>query len=238
MADDVQYIGGLRPPYAEGRTKLRAASLIVQFKKILFFACVGAFLGGLIYGAGLLFEVAWLQKAGIGLAAIVFLMGLYLGLAGKVAACPYCGQTIGGGSTDALALSDEAEQASCPHCHELLVVEKGEVRALRPEDEAFSGPYSFAALRDGVWQNECVTCGAAPTRFEEAKLQKVEYEKLLIGSVSVQNAQVSNIPYCDAHGGDVSLKVEDDVLRLVFSRLDMGRRYLAVNRGKRAITTD
>ncbi|MCI4663485.1 MAG: hypothetical protein MRY74_02070 [Neomegalonema sp.] len=238
MAAEVEYVGAVKPPYADRVTQMRAASLFVRVKKILLFTFVGAFLGGLIYGAGLLIEINWLQKAGFGLAAIVFLMGLYLGLAGKVASCPYCDETIGDGSTDALALSDEPEQTACPHCHELLVVENGKVRALRPEDEAFSAPYSFAAVRDGVWPSECVTCGVAPTRFEEAKLQEVEYEKLLIGKISVQSAKVSNIPYCDHHGGDVSLEVKDNMLRLRFPRLEMGRRYLAVNRGKRAIAVD
>ncbi len=240
MSDDIAYVGALRPPFAEGGTRLKGPPVFVVVKKIAFYAFVGGFFGALIYGVGWLIDVGWLEDVGVGFAIFVALVGVFLGFAGKVAACPYCGERIGGGASESIALGEGPERVACPKCHELLVAENGALRAISPVEAGAAGaaPFEFACVRDGVWPDECISCGAPPTRYEEAKLQKVEYEKLLIGSVSVQSASVSNIPYCDRHGGEVSVTISDDVLRLVFPRLDMGRRYLAVNRGKKRITID
>jgi hypothetical protein len=154
---------------------------------------------------------------------------------GKVAPCPYCGKTVGAGAADAVSGGDEPEQIECDHCFEPLVAEHGKVRALNEADVAGKDAIEVMALKGGVWPRECIVCGAPPSRFEEAKVVKPEYAKLLIGTVSVQSGKLRGVPYCDRHSGAVRLNIRDDALRVVFPQLDMARRYLAVNATRKAI---
>jgi hypothetical protein len=64
---------------------------------------------------------------------------------------------------------------------------------------------------------------------------KPEYAKLLIGAVSVQSGKLRGVPYCDRHSGAVRINIRDDALRVIFPRLDMARRYLAVNATRKAV---
>jgi hypothetical protein len=235
MATDTVYAGAIRPPVTDRVTELRAASIWVKLKKILFFACSGAFLGTLIWVAGELFELGWLQIAGIGFGVVVALLGVIMAFTGKVAPCPYCKKTVGAGAADSVSGSDEPEQIECDHCFELLVAEHGKVRALNEADVAGKDAIEVMALKDGMWPRECIVCGAPPTRFEEAKVVKPEYAKLLLGAVSVQSGKLRGVPYCDQHSGAVRLNIRDDALRVVFARLDMARRYLAVNTTRKAV---
>jgi hypothetical protein len=235
MATDTVYAGAIRPPVTDRVTELRAASFWVKLKKILFFACSGAFLGTLIWVAGELFELGWLQIAAVGFGIVVALMGVIMAFTGKVAPCPYCEKTVGAGAADSVSGSDEPEQIECDHCFELLVAEHGKVRALNEADVAGKDAIEVMALKDGMWPRECIVCGAPPTRFEEAKVVKPEYAKLLLGSVSVQSGKLRGVPYCDQHSGAVRLNIRDDALRVVFARLDMARRYLAVNTTRKAV---
>jgi hypothetical protein len=154
---------------------------------------------------------------------------------GKVAPCPYCGKTVGAGAADAVSGGDEPEQIECDHCFEPLVAEHGKVRALNEADVAGKDAIEVMALKGGVWPRECIVCGAPPSRFEEAKVVKPEYAKLLIGTVSVQSGKLRGVPYSDRHSGAVRLNIRDDALRVVFPQLDMARRYLAVNATRKAI---
>ena len=235
MATDIAYTGAIHPPVTDRVTELRPASIWVKLKKILFFTFCGAFLGTLIWVAGSLFELGWLQIAGIGFGVVVALVGVILAFTGKVAPCPYCGKTVGAGAADSLSGSDEPEQSECNYCFELLVAEKGKVRALNEADVAGKDAIEVMALKDGVWPRECIVCGAPPTRFEEAKVVKPEYAKLLLGSVSVQSGKLQGVPYCDRHSGAVRIDIRDDALRVVFARLDMARRYLAANTTRKAV---
>jgi hypothetical protein len=235
MATDIVYSGAIHPPVTDRVTELQAASIWVKLKKILFFAFSGAFLGTLIWVAGELFELGWLQIAGIGFGAVVALVGIVLAFTGKVAPCPYCGKTVGAGAADSVSGSDNPEHIECDHCFELLVAEYGKVRALNEADVAGKDEIEVMALKAGVWPRECIFCGAVPTRFEEAKVVKPEYAKLLLGAVSVQSGKLRGVPYCDRHSGAVGLNIRDDALRVVFARLDMARRYLAVNTTRKAI---
>lgn len=101
-------------------------------------------------------------------------------------------------------------------------------------DVAGKDAIEVMALKGGVWPRECIVCGAPPSRFEEAKVVKPEYAKLLIGTVSVQSGKLRGVPYCDRHSGAVRLNIRDDALRVVFPQLDMARRYLAVNATRKA----
>jgi hypothetical protein len=235
MTTDTVYTGTVYPPFADRVTELQSSSIWVKLKKILFFAFAGAFLGTLIWVGGSLFELSWLQISGIVFGIVVALMGIVLALTGKVAPCPYCSKTVGAGTTDSVSGSDEPEHIECDHCFELLVAEQGKVRALNEADVAGKDAIEVMALKDGVWPQECIVCGAPPTRFEEAKVTKPEYAKLLLGTVSVQSGKLRGVPYCDQHSGAVALDIRDDALRVVFARLDMARRYLAVNTARKAI---
>jgi hypothetical protein len=235
MATDIVYAGAIHPPVTDLVTELRSSSIWVKLKKILVMALSGAFLGTLIWVAGSLFELGWLQIAGVGFGIVVALMGVMMAFMGKVAPCPYCGKTVGAGATDSVSGSDEAEHIECDHCFELLVAEQGKVRALNETDVVGKDAIEVTALKNGVWPRECIVCGAPPTRFEEAKVVKPEYAKLLLGAVSVQSGRLRGVPYCDRHSGAVRLNIRDDALRVVFARLDMARRYLAVNATRKAV---
>jgi len=235
MAMDIVYTGAIHPSITDRVTELRPSSVWVKLKKILFFALSGAFLGALIWVAGELFGLGWLQFVAIGFGVVVALIGVILAFTGKVAPCPYCGKTVGAGATDSVSGSDELEQVECDHCFELLVAERGKVRALNETDVAGKDAVEVMALKDGVWPRACIVCGAPPTRFEEAKVVKPEYAKLLLGAVSVQSGKLQGVPYCDRHSGAVRITIRDDALRVVFARLDMARRYLAANTTRKAV---
>ena len=235
MTTDTVYTGAIHPPFTDRITELRPAPIWIKLKKILVFAFCGAFLGTLVWVAGFLFELGWLQIGGIGFAIAVGLIGLGLALTGKVAPCPYCGKTVGGGATESVSGTSEAEHIECNHCFEPLVAEQGKVRALSEADVAGKDAIEVMALKNAVWPRECIVCGAPPTRFEDAKVTKPQYGRLLVGSVSVQSGKLKRIPYCDRHSGAVTLNIRDDALRVVFARLDMARRYLAVNATRKAV---
>src|SRR6266704_1278067 len=235
MTADATYTGAIHPPFAEQITELRPASIWVKLKKTINSLVAGAVIGGLIWGVGWLFDVGWLRVGGIGVAIFIAGTGLVLGLFGKVAACPYCGKTVGTGANDDVAVTSEAKSFECSHCFQLLVAEDGKVRALRESDVTGQDTVEVMALKSGQWPEECIVCGAPPTRFEEAKMQKVQYAALLVGTISVQSGKLRGIPYCDRHSGEVSLNIRDEALRVVFTRLDMARRYLAVNSERKAI---
>jgi len=235
MTTDIVYTGTLYPPITDRVTELRPSSVWVRLKKILFFALSGAFLGLLIWVAGELFSLGWLQIVAIGFGIVVALLGIFMAFTGKVAPCPYCGKIVGAGAADAVSDSDEPEQIECDHCFEPLMAEQGKVRALREADVVGKDEIEVMALKNGVWPRECIVCGAPPTRFEEAKVVKPEYAKLLIGAVSVQSGKLRGVPYCDRHSGAVRINIRDDRLRVVFPRLDMARRYLAANTMRKAV---
>ena len=115
------------------------------------------------------------------------------------------------------------------------MAEQGKVRALSEADAAGKDAIEVMALKNAVWPRKCIVCGALPTLFEDTKVTKPQYGRLLVGSVSVQSGKLKGIPYCDRHGGAVALNVRDDALRIVFPRLDMARRYLAVNATRKAM---
>ena len=235
MAMDIVYTGAIHPPATDRITELKPASIWIKLKKILFFAFCGAFLGTLIWAAGSAFELGWLQITGIGFGVVIALVGLILAFTGKVAPCPYCGKIVGAGAEDSVSGDDNPEQIECNHCFEPLVAERGKVRALNEADLVGKDEIEVMALKGGVWPQECIVCGAPPTHFEEAKVVKPEYAKLLIGTVSVQSGKLQGVPYCDRHGGAVQLNIRDNALRVVFHRLDMARRYLAVNTTRKAV---
>jgi hypothetical protein len=235
MATDTVYAGAIHPPATDRVTELQSASIWIKLKKISFFIFCGTFLGALIWLAGSLFELGWLEITGIALGIVVALVGVILALTGKVAPCPYCGKIVGAGTTDSVSGSDNPEHIECDHCFEPLVAERGKVRPLNEADLVGKDAIEVMALKDGVWPKECIVCGAPPTHVEEARVVKPEYAKLLIGAVSVQSGKLRGVPYCDRHSGAVRLNIRDDALRVVFDRLDMARRYLAVNAKRKAV---
>jgi hypothetical protein len=235
MTTDTVYTGAIHPPFTDRITELRPAPIWIKLKKILVLAFSGAFLGTLVWVAGRLFDLGWLQNGGIGLAIAVGLMGLISAFIDNIAPCPYCGKTVGGGATDSISGTSAPQHIECNHCFEPLVAEQGKVRALSEADVAGKDAIEVMALKNAVWPRECIVCGAPPTRFEDTKVTKPQYGRLLVGSVSVQSGKLKGIPYCDRHSGAVALNVRDDALRIVFPRLDMARRYLAVNATRKAI---
>lgn len=95
------------------------------------------------------------------------------------------------------------------------------------------GKFTDAPVFDnGVWPNECVSCGDAITHYGKAKHTKINAEQLLVGALSVSSGSVSKIPYCDRHNNVIGLKIKDDYLRVIFPDFEMMKRYLAVNKGR------
>jgi len=229
------YKGAIHPPFNNRITELRPAPIYLKLKKLAATVLAGSFFASLIWIAGRLFDLGWLQSSAIGIVVIMVCVGLILALMAKIAPCPYCGEMVGGGVTRNIPDSSDSEAIECEHCFEPLAAENGRLRPLTDVDLMTVDSIEIMALENGLWPPECIVCGAPPTHFEGASVTKPQYSKLLLGSVAVQSGKISGIPYCDRHTGLVALNVRDDALRVVFPRLDMARRYLAVNTTRKAV---
>ena len=76
-----------------------------------------------------------------------------------------------------------------------------------------------------------MVCGAEATVLDDLNKTKIKLGRLLVGRLSVASGSVRGVPYCDEHkdSNAVSLDIQDDTLRVVFSDYEMLQRYLAVN---------
>ncbi|TNE45652.1 MAG: hypothetical protein EP343_26240 [Deltaproteobacteria bacterium] len=229
MTENTPYVGQLHPPTTERVSQLVPASVSIKLKKLVFLLFGGAVIFGVLYFLGSLFSAGWLQTTGYVLGGLCIPLSIWIGLTAKVAPCPYCDGVVGAGAYDTIAMDDEAEQMECEHCFELLLTENGTVRALTEDNTPKPGSFTVSVVANGHWPEECIVCGAPPTHFDAVKKNKLEVEKLLLGSLSVQSGKIDGVPYCDQHGDAVSLAISDDKLKVVFPELAMARRYLAVN---------
>lgn len=229
------YHGSIKVVETNRVSALTAASTWLKVKKFAALLGASVFFGGIMYGIGYGLEWTKLEWAGMGVAGIGLLMGVYTGLTAKVSKCPCCGGDLGKSAFDTISKGDENEQIECGHCHEWLLSNGGNVRPYTVEDALGKNKQEFDApvFQHLMWANECVVCGNPPTQFREVKGRKWNAEQLLIGSVSVSSSSVSGVPYCDLHVDMMKLKIKDEYPRLVFPSYPAQRRYLAVNYDQR-----
>ncbi len=230
-----EYQGRIFPPFSDVLTALSSASIGVRLKKMGVFLLGGGLFCGIIWLVTFLIGVGWLQVTGYVLCGLILAVMVLLALMAKVAPCPYCGKPLGTTPWDSLTAADVDELIECGHCFEWLISNEGQVRALTDEKEPPGKALEAPMFEEGVWPNECLVCGVPPVRTEEAKKAKVELSQLLVGQLSVASASINQIPYCDRHGGSVTMTIREEYPRLVFSDYAMRRRYVQVNSGKHAV---
>jgi hypothetical protein len=231
------YVGNIIPQYSDRISKLVPAKLGQKIKAGLIMLVIGLAFGGIVIGIGFAAEQNWLKWTGAIVGGLIVVAGVLMrGFFLKVSHCPYCDFELGKTLDDSINKLDENEKVECPNCREWLLSHKGIVRAFTSEDTAIK-EWKFRApvFVQGVWQNECVVCGAQPVRGQDLKKTKMDGIELLVGRISVSTATVSNVPYCNAHWNAVSLGVKDDHPQLTFEDFEARRRYVAVNKGKKAM---
>lgn len=197
----------------------------------------GLIVGGIILGIGFAADLSWVKWTGAILGGLIVVVGVFIrGFFLKVAHCPYCDFELGNTLDDDVNKVDDNEQVECSNCREWLLSHKGVVRAFSSEDAGLRDlKFTAPVYEGGVWQNECVVCGAQPARGQDLKKTKMDGIVLVVGRISVSTATVSNVPYCETHWDAVQLGVKDDYPRLTFDDYDARRRYIAVNKGKMAM---
>jgi hypothetical protein len=225
----IPYQGTLQIQYTSHESLLASAPLGARLKKLAVFGGVTAFFTILLLVGADQAEIGWLRWVAYGVAGLGLLATVFATLSAKIAKCPYCDKVIGKGAFDSITSVDENERVECSHCHELLLSHQGKIRAFTQADASDKKSFDAPVYVQGIWPNECIACGARPTHFDQAKKVKVEFEKLLVGALSVSSGSVNGIPYCDAHRDMVTLSIKDDYPRLNFFDLDMRKRYLLVN---------
>ena len=226
----ISYVGNIHHQDNFTENSLEKASFSIIALKLLKTTLIIGTVGLLAFGIISLFEITWLNYlSGFLLTGIAGLI-IYSSVASYIAPCPYCNHTVGKTLDDPLTKEDRNSRVDCPNCKERLISNKGVLKAFTSEKGAYRSSFHTAVFKNGVWPNECITCGDIPTHFDRANQTKFNASKLLIGRLSVSAGSVSNIPYCDKHQEDVSIKIKDDELNLVFSEFGAYRRYMIVNK--------
>lgn len=221
-----EYTGKIVPPFTDKTSQMISASIFSKLKKLALMIFTGAFFGVIAFGIGNLFDITWIQYAGILIGGIFVLIGIYIAFTAKIAPCPYCNSTPGNGAFDTISNIDENEQIECDNCFEWLMSNKGEIRAFTEDDAKQLKEFEGPVFNNGIWPSECIACGETPTHTKEVKNA---LSQLLIGRLSVASGSIKGIHYCDKHNNEVLLNIRDDYLRIVFPDFNMLRRYLSVN---------
>jgi hypothetical protein len=224
------YVGKLFPPYSDEVTQLRATSASAKAGKIFYSVLGSAIVGGIIWFVGLLFGWKWVEYAGIGVGVYVLVQSIRSMLKSQCAACPYCRREAGSRSLLHLSADDQNKQFACESCFEWLISDRGQIRAFRETDIGDRKEFECSVIANGVWPDECITCGAPATRHLHARTFKVGLASLLVGRLSVSYGSVKNIPYCDVHEAAIAVRAVDGKIRADFNDYAALRRYLHANR--------
>lgn len=225
----IPYTGQLHPPFSDTTTLMAPASFGTKLKKIFAGLVAAGIVGGILMAGGHKEHWPWLFYTGAGIGLLIFGATFWQAIKAQTSKCPYCNAELGSTTAITLNPADENEQVECPNCFEWLISHQATLRAFKNEDTGDKKEFSCPVFERAQWPQECITCGAPPVRFLEAKKTKLELGKLLVGRLSVSWGSINNVPYCGAHGGDVSLEIKDGILRAVFTDYDARRRYLCSN---------
>jgi hypothetical protein len=224
------YVGKTLPPYSNEVTQLRSTSASAKSVKILA-AIVGvAVIVGIVWFIGRLFFWKWSTWAALAIGAYFLFENVRGILKSQCAACPFCHKDVGSGSLLNLSFDDQGKQFACESCFEWLISDKGQIRAFRETDIGDRKQFDCPVFANGVWPNECIVCGAPPTRHLNARTFNVGLGTLLIGKLSVSYGSVKNIPYCNEHKDAVTVKSFDRKIWADFNDYSARRRYLNTNR--------
>jgi hypothetical protein len=217
-------------------TDLVLAPVKVRLKKGAMVILGAIVLGGIMVAIGKGLGWNWLVWTGAIIGGLLCVAGVFMGLKTQVALCPYCGSTVGLDMDNDLATDDENKPVECLKCHEWLLSNAGK---LGPMDEAqfenLNGQARPPLFEDGRWPDECLTCGAATTRYDAMSKFSLDGWALLVGSISTRTAKVGDVPYCNLHADQVTLHFNDDKPVFRFKELGPMRRYVSVNFGKKPI---
>lgn len=223
------YHGRIVPYYPTEVTKNTSAPFSTRVGKFFMFVFASAVVGGIICAIGKGAEQNWLFYTGIGVGAIMFIAGIYSVFTLQLGTCPYCHQGIGKTSDVTLSSGDDNDQVECPVCTNWLVSNKGEIRAYTASDVKDTTTFKCKVMENSTWPNECLVCGAPPTRYIELKNTNLNAGMLLVGRLSVSWGTLKNAPYCDQHMDAVSLKIDNKTMYLKFENFETMKRYQHVN---------
>jgi len=223
------YHGNIVPYYPPAPTIMTSAPVGTRVKKFFQMMVAALLIGGFIAAIGQGAGWTWLFWTGIVIGFLVFVNGIYTALTLRLGTCPYCHQEVGRTSDVNLNSGDDNLQVECNICCSWLVSNKGELRAFTKADVKENTEFKCKVMERSTWPNECLVCGAPPTRYIELKNTNVNAGMLLVGKVSVSWGSLKNAPYCDQHMDAVKLKIEHKTMYLIFPDYDMMKRYQHVN---------
>jgi hypothetical protein len=185
------------------------------------FVAVGVLFG--ILAAVLYAQGYWILGTLVALFALFFLAAAFAGPP-RVAACPFCSYLI--------SVDDEksSRPLQCSRCFEYSSMQEGELRALDPDSVSETQEFEVPLFMDARWPRACIVCGAEPTRVDDLSRLNVAASHLILGRLTLQQARVVGIPYCEAHKDGLKVKTRDREVLLRWRSLRMMRRYLAANR--------
>jgi len=175
--------------------------------------------------AALLYFGLYTWAGTVGLFLLVFVIAVFS--AGEPrASCPACS-----GELSNLGKHLEGKDVQCQRCFEYSLVRGGSVRPLDPDKVPANMSFEAPLYQETRWPRACVTCGAPPTRLDELSSSGLSAAHLAAGRVRWSSVKIGGVPYCDAHRGDLRIKIRPDkTVRLLWPSLRMMRRYLAANR--------
>lgn len=223
------YHGNIVPYYPPHSTQLTSAPVGTRIKKFFQMLFAALLVGGIIAAIGQGTEWMWLFWTGIGIGVLIFAAGIWTVSTLRLGKCPYCHQEFGRASETSLQSGDENEQVECTVCTSWLISHNGELRAFTKADVKEDAEFKCKVMERATWANECLVCGAPPTRYIELKNTNLNAASLLIGRISVSWGSLKNAPYCNIHEDAVKLKIEDKEMFLKFPDFEMMRRYQHVN---------
>jgi hypothetical protein len=230
------YIGTISLMASGPATDLVLAPTSVRLKKGGMILLGAVLLGGIMMGIGKFMDWNWLFYTGGGVAILLSIAGVFMGLKTQVAPCPYCGSTVGLDMDNDLARDDENKPVECLKCHEWLLSNAGKLGPVEEASfESVCDKVQPPLFEDGRWPNECLTCGAPTTRHDALSKNSIDGFALLVGRISTRSAKVGDVPYCDQHAEQVTMHFSDDKPVFRFKELGAMRRYVSVNFGKKPI---
>lgn len=225
----VHYHGHIVPYYPPNETEMTTAPFGVRMKKAFGMLVAATIIGGVIAAIGAGTGWNWLLWTGIGIGALIFIAGMYTVFTLRLGKCPFCHQEIGRTSDVNLSSSDDQTQIECHTCCSWLVSNKGTLRAYTAADVKPDTEFVCKVMDRSTWPNECLVCGAPPTRYLELKNTSLNAGMLLVGKISVSWGSLKNAPYCDYHEDAVKLKIDNKEMFLKFNDFETMKRYQHVN---------
>lgn len=223
------YHGNIVPYYPPHSTQLTSAPVGTRIKKFFQMLFAALLVGGIIAAIGAGTEWVWLTWTGVGIGILIFGGGIWTTVTLRLGKCPYCHQEFGRALESNLTSGDDNDLAECTVCTSWLISNKGELRAYTKGDVKEDTEFKCKVMERATWANECLVCGAPPTRFLELKNTTLNAASLLVGRVSVSWGSLKNAPYCENHSDAVKLKIDDKEMFLIFPDFEMMRRYQHVN---------